>query len=145
MAAMTPLRLLPLLLAGCLMVGPARADPVLIVHPASGVDRLEVEQIINIYMGRLRQFPQGGAAIPLDLPGDHPGKARFYELLLGKNLAEVNAYWARLVFSGRTQPPRELLSEEEVLEQVARNRRAIGYVDRSKVDKRVRIVRELAP
>ena len=137
--------LFPLILAGFLSAGAAHSEPVLVVHPASGVDRLGVEEVINIYMGRLRQFPGGASAQPLDLPADHPGKARFYELLLRKSLAEVNAYWARLVFTGRTQPPREALSEEDVLERVARNRQAIGYVDRAKVDRRVRIVLELSP
>jgi ABC-type phosphate transport system substrate-binding protein len=141
----TLFRVTLLFLAGLAWSGLVRAEPVLIVHPANGVERLTQDEVTNIYMGRLRQFPNGAAALPLDLPADHPAKARFYELLVGRSLAEINAYWARLIFSGRTQPPRESASEEDIIEAVARNRRAIGYVDRARVDKRVRIILELKP
>ncbi len=138
------LRLLRLLaLTLLILTTAAEAEMVLIVHPGSGLERLTLEQVTNIYLGRLRQFPSGVPAQPVDLPDHSASKALFYELLVGKTLPEINAYWARLVFSGRTQPPREFETEEAVVEHVARNRHAIGYVDRAKADRRVRTVLEL--
>ena len=53
---------------------------------------------------------------------------------------EISAYWARLKFSGRTQPPEQIDDAESVLRRVAAERGAIGYIDAARVDKRVRVV-----
>lgn len=135
--------LLALALALALPVS-ARADLVLIVHPAAEAGGMTQKDAVNIYMGRLRAFPSGQAAQPLDLPADLPEKRQFYRQLVGKELADIDAYWARLLFSGRTKPPRAVRDQDEMLELVSRNPQAIGYVARSKVDGRVKVVLELA-
>jgi ABC-type phosphate transport system substrate-binding protein len=123
--------------------GTARADLVLIANPESAVDNLSREEAINIYMGRLRRFPSGAAAQPLDLPSGETEKALFYRLLVNKDLSDIEAYWARLVFSGRASPPRTVSNLKEVVERVAKEPNVIGYIDRTLVDKRVRIIMEL--
>lgn len=128
-----------------LMAGGAQADLVVVANPRSGIEHLSVDEAINIFLGRYRQLPGGLSAQPVDLPESHPDKARFYAGLVGKNLAEIRAYWARLVFSGKTAPPVPAASPEEVIERVAAERGAIGYVDRSKADGRVRVVLVVAP
>ncbi|MGZ5007373.1 MAG: hypothetical protein ACXWFI_06365 [Methylobacter sp.] len=120
----------------------ARADLVLIANPESAVDSLSRDEVINIYMGRLRRFPSGAAAQPLDLPSGEPEKALFYRLLVNKDLSDIEAYWARLVFSGRASPPRTIGSQKEAVERVAKEPNVIAYIDRALVDKRVRIIME---
>ena len=78
---------------------------VVVVNPGSGVDTLSRNEVINIFLGSFRQLPSGIAALPIDLPPGHPARAEFYRLLVGKNPAEINTYWARLIFSGKTRPP----------------------------------------
>lgn len=134
---------LPLLLI-MLWTGIAQADLVLIASAGTAVDNLSREQAVNIYMGRLRKFPSGEAAHPLDLPSSETEKALFYRLLVNKELYDIDAYWARLVFSGRASPPRKVGSPSEVIEHVAREPNVIGYVDRSLVDNRVKIIMELS-
>lgn len=121
----------------------AASDVVVIANPKVGAERLTRDDVVNIFLGRLRQFPSGQAALPADLPPAAPEKAQFYRQLVNKELAEINAYWARLVFSGRTQPPRQAHSAEELLSFVATTPGAVGYVERSLADGRVRIVFEL--
>lgn len=115
-------------------------DLVVIANPASGVERLSRDDAVNIFMGRYKKLPSGVSALPLDQAGE---KAAFYRALLGKELPEIRSYWARLVFSGQSAPPRQLDSAEEVIEVVASNKGAIGYVDRKSVDLRVSVVLEL--
>jgi hypothetical protein len=62
---------------------------------------------------------------------------------LNKTPAEINAYWARLIFSGKTRPPRVVDSVERMLHLVATRPGALAYVERSQVDARVKIVFEL--
>ena len=121
------------------------ADLVVIAHPKSGIDRLGRNDVINIFLGRFRQLPSGLSALPVDLPASQGERSAFYHQLVNKELAEINAYWARLVFSGRTMPPRQAASVDDLLDFVAVTPGAVGYVDRSQVNGRVKIVLELTP
>lgn len=121
--------------------GTAQAgDLAIIVHPSSGVDALTREEASHLFLGRVKTLPSGERAIVLD---SVPQRDAFYRGLVGKGLAEINAYWARLRFSGRTQPPEQLQDSRAVLERVANEPGAIGYVDPLVTDKRVRTVLKL--
>jgi ABC-type phosphate transport system substrate-binding protein len=122
----------------------AAADWVLVAHPKAGITRLTQDEVTNIYLGRYRRFASGVTAEPIDQAGDATLKADFYRQLVGKSLAEINAYWARLVFSGKTQPPRVVANSDEALQRVARAPGALAYVERAKADSRVMIVFEMA-
>ncbi|WP_374510009.1 hypothetical protein [Niveibacterium sp.] len=119
-------------------------DLVVVVNPGCSVMRLTRDDVINVYMGRLRKLPDGTPARPIDLlSSTGQEKQLFYQRLLSRDLAEVRAYWARLTFSGQASPPVQADSTEEVLTLVQRNPGGIGYVERSRADARVRVVFEL--
>ncbi len=120
----------------------ARADLVLVANPHSGIERLTQDEVINIYLGRYRRMTSGIAAEPVDLADESELRARFYRSLVNKSLAEINAYWARLVFSGKTRPPQLVNSVETALQFVAAHPGALAYLERSQIDRRVRIVFE---
>lgn len=137
---------LPAFLLACLMLIPVMVyseDMVVVANSQSGINKLSRDEVINIYLGRFRQLSSGVAAQPVDLPPAHADKARFYRLLVNKELAEINAYWSRLIFSGRTTPPRAVKGQEELLNFIRTTPGAIGYVDRAKIDDRVLLVYEL--
>jgi hypothetical protein len=113
---------------------------VLIANPESGIKAMDRDTAINLFMGRFKKLPSGITALPLDLTGD---RETFYRQLVNKRLPEINSYWARLVFSGRASPPRQIETPEEVLEIVANNRGAIGYVPRGATDDRVVVLADL--
>jgi len=142
---MKTLRFLLLTLLIAIPASPtAAADWVLIANPKAGIANLSQDDVTNIYLGRYRRLASGLTAEPIDQPADSPLKARFYRQLVDKNLAEINAYWARLVFSGKTRPPRVVANDEEAVQFVSRNLDALAYVDKSKVDARVSIVFSMA-
>lgn len=124
----------------------AYADLVVVANPKSGIERLTQDEVINIYLGRYRRLATGIVAEPVDLAGEHELKVRFYRRLVGKTLAEINAYWARLIFSGRTRPPLAVSSVEAALRHVAANPEALAYADKNQAqgDRRVVIVFDLA-
>jgi hypothetical protein len=142
------MKILPYLLLTLLIVAPASptaaADWVLIANPKAGIGHLSQDDVTNIYLGRYRRLASGLTAEPIDQPADSPLKARFYRQLVDKNPAEINAYWARLVFSGKTRPPRVAASEEEAVQLVSRNVDALAYVDKTRVDARVTVVFAIA-
>ncbi len=121
----------------------ADTDLVIVVNPASGVERQNREEVTALFMGRTKKLPSGLMALPIDqsASGDRP---RFYRELVNKEPAEINAYWARLIFSGQGSPPRQADNAAEVIEIVSGNKGAIGYLPRGAADRRVRIILDLA-
>jgi ABC-type phosphate transport system substrate-binding protein len=111
-----------------------------IVNPASGVDSLSREEVSHLFLGRIKNLSSGLSAVVIDTL---PQREAFYQALLGRGITEIDAYWARLRFSGRTQPPLRLGDANAVLERVAHERGAIGYVDSALVDRRVKTVLRL--
>lgn len=121
----------------------AKADLVVVMNLDSGVYKLSKQDVINIYMGRYRKLPNNLFATPLDVYEDAPEKESFYRGLIDKTLPEINSYWALLKFSGKTSPPESLKNQLSILSRVARDRNAIGYVDRANLSDQVRVVYEV--
>ena len=123
----------------------AQAELVVIVNARSGVAAMTRNEVINIFFGRYRQFFNGLEAQPVDLVDGVPERSRFYAALVGKDLADVDAYWSRQIFSGRMRPPARVANAEDVIKWVATHPGGIGFVDLNKADARVRIVYEFKP
>jgi len=121
------------------------ADIVVIVNPASGVDKLTRAEAVDIFLGRYRKFPSGRTALPIDLAETNRERAGFYQLLVNKSPAEISSYWARLVFSGQISPPFRVPDAKTAVELVESNPNAIAYVDRASVNLNVRVVLEIKP
>jgi len=109
---------------------PARADVWVVVPVSSNVKAMSQKELVDLYMGRSRAFPDGTFALPFDLPRDDPGRAAFYKALTGMDLAQINSYWSRLMFSGQTLPPQPLPGEAAMADLVRRNPSAAGSCSR---------------
>jgi ABC-type phosphate transport system substrate-binding protein len=112
----------------------ARAEVVVIVNAKHPAAALSAEQIANVYLGK------DGSFAPLDLPESAPLRGEFYKKIAGRDAAQLKAMWARLIFTGKAQPPKQVGSSAEAVQQVAGNDRAIAYVDKSAVDASVKAV-----
>lgn len=122
---------------------PAQAEIVVIINPGNPLMSLTREQLIDIYMGRSTHFPGGRATWPIDLPDDSPVRSGYYEKLVSKSVTQINAFWARLMFSGRATPPHVLADPLSVIQQVAHNPDAIAYIDSKDVTDKVKVVYRL--
>ena len=135
--------LVPVLLALLLSTQSVAAEElVLIVHRDSGISTLSREQASHLFLGRVKMLPSGGRANVVEV---EPLRASFYRRLLGREIAEINAYWARLQFSGRTQPPLRVSDSAAAVARVAEDPQAIAFVDAVPEDPRARVVLRLGP
>lgn len=64
-----------------------------------------------LYRGKMKSL-QGQRIELADWPQRSTERELFYQSLLGKDIAQMNAYWASLSFSGKARPPKEILSAE---------------------------------
>lgn len=128
-------KLLALLL---LLTSSARAEVAVIANPKNILDAPTRQQVQDIFLGRTRTFPNGKFALPIDQTS--PLRAEFYRLLTGRPIEQINAYWARIIFTGQASPPLRVPDDSAVLKIVRENEDAIGYVDKAHVDKTVHVL-----
>jgi ABC-type phosphate transport system substrate-binding protein len=118
----------------------AAADLVVIVSARSPVTMLRPDQVAAIFLGQAARFPDGVEAVPLDQPIGSKLRDEFYERVASKTPALLKAYWSKMVFTGRGQPPGEAPDNTAVRRRVADNPELIGYIERGALDGSVRPV-----
>lgn len=123
----------------------AAGEIAVVVSAKSTVTRLTQNEVIDIFLGRHRELPGGLAALPIDQPKASPTRADFYRALTNKTLSEINAYWARLYFSGKANPPTQADKPADVALHVLNTNGGIGYLDQDQLDPRFRVVLKLPP
>lgn len=118
------------IITACLLVpGLVRGQDILVVaNQKNPLQSLTKQQLTDLYMGRAHYFPSGGAVLKMDAAGDSELRALFYRALVGMSLPEINAYWARLMFSGRATPPMQMTSSKDIARLVSENPNALGYI-----------------
>lgn len=121
----------------------AASEIAVVVNTENPVDSLTTKEVSDFFLSRRRVFPSGDAVLVIEQQRDSKLRDIFFRLLNGMTIKQLNAYWARLQFSGEIQPPESLPDNKAVLEAVQKNRNAIGYVDATSLDNSVKIILRL--
>ena len=116
------------------------ADFVVIVSAKSPVTALRAEQVAAIFLSQTGRYPGGEEAVALDLPVGHAMRDEFYNKVAARTPALMKAYWTKMVFTGRGQPPRELPNSVAVRRMVAENPAMIAYIERTALDASVKAI-----
>jgi ABC-type phosphate transport system substrate-binding protein len=111
-----------------------------VVSARSPIDSLRADQVAAIFLGQAPRFPNGAVATALDQPIGSFERDQFYLRVTGKTPALLKAYWSKMVFTGRGQPPRELAGSAAVRKAVADDPGLVGYIEREALDPSVRQV-----
>lgn len=118
----------------------AAAEVVPVVSSQNPLTAISRNEITNIFFGKTNRFPNGQAAIPIDQPDSSSTHEGFYRSIANRRPADIKAYWSKMIFTGRGQPPRVAPDDEAVKDILARKPQAIGYIDRKSVDSRVKVL-----
>ena len=121
----------------------AATDLVVVVNKHNKINTLSKRQVIDIYMGRYGTFPDGETVQPLDLPAQSQLKNDFYLKLVNQDESKINAYWARLLFSGRAKPPETVKSVEEILRKLQKSELSIAYIPETELTDNIKVVYRL--
>jgi len=136
----TGLVLVPLL--ACLAAPALAEDVAVIVHPERG-ERLDEDGLRKIYLKTRRFWSDGAVIVPVNRNAGSALRTAFDRALFGEEVRRLAVYWNREYFRG-VLPPATLASDEAVLRFVAGEKRAIGYIQSSRVDDSVRAVLRFA-
>lgn len=115
------------------------ADIAVIVHPTNTA-AFDKNLIERIYMGKTGNFENGRPASPINSSKGNNTREEFNKLVIGRTDTQVNAYWSKLLFTGKGTPPSEVANDQDVIVTVSANENAIGYVDTASVTDNVKVV-----
>lgn len=121
----------------------AAADIVAIVAATSSQTVLSKNEVMDIFLGKTTRFPDGKPAQPIDQIEGSPARDEFYRTFAGKSPAQIKAYWSKIIFTGRGQPPPEVSRSTDLKKRIVEHPGAIGYIEQRNVDDSVKVV--LAP
>lgn len=120
------------LLAGAFLllgtIAPTWGTELLLVHGQTPVTGLSLQDLQDIYLGRKRNWTDGGTRVVLSTLEEGPVS----DALMGKvgrSYKQFVTFWRKQVFTGLGSEPSRFSQEEELVAFVAATPGAIGYVD----------------
>ncbi|MEZ9743801.1 hypothetical protein AB4320_03810 [Vibrio splendidus] len=130
------------LLGSLLLLSPAQAaEDYVIFSLDSGFEEISINKARKLYRGKTKRL--NGKRVELsDWPENSAEREDFYQLLLGKNAAQMNAHWAGLSFSGKARYPREIktASTDSLVDWLDDKPNRIGYSPLSSVPQNANIL-----
>jgi ABC-type phosphate transport system substrate-binding protein len=142
MSYLKQIRLFPVMavLAMASGISLAKAEVVLVTSAKSPVDSLTSNQVVDIFLGKADELPSGAPIVPVDHAEGSKEKEEFYKRYTNRTLPQVRAYWSKLIFTGKGEPPKEIGDSERLKKYLATHPNCIGYLKRDKVDPTLKIV-----
>jgi ABC-type phosphate transport system substrate-binding protein len=116
------------------------AEMVAVVSANNPVTTLSQNQVMDIFLGKASRFPDGTPAVPIDQVEGSEARDEFYAAFAGKSPAQLKAHWSKIIFTGRGQPPMAVSNSIEVKKHVVATPNAIGYIEKTLVDGRVKVL-----
>lgn len=115
------------------------AEYVVIVNQGVSTD-LSQQDVERLFLAKTKTFPDGNTAVPVNQQEGSEIRITFDSRINGKNESQMKSYWAKLIFTGKAIPVRQLGSDQEVLEFVASQPGAIGYINAGNADDSVTVL-----
>ncbi len=134
------------LLAWCAFLpDPASAQGVdrslrVVVNKENKVASLTTDDLTRIFLGKKTLWDSRTRIVPVMPEEESPTGELFLSGTLKKSVSQFRAYWKRLLFSGGGAVPKVFRNHDQLLDFVARQPGAIGIVEASAVDDRVRVL-----
>jgi ABC-type phosphate transport system substrate-binding protein len=116
------------------------ADLVVIVSARTSLTVLRADQVADIFLSQTSSFPDGSEAVAVDQKLGSPLRDQFYDKVAHRSPALMKAYWTKLIFTGRGQPPTEVDDNAAMRKLVADTPGMVGYIERAALDPSVRAV-----
>lgn len=112
-----------------LHMGVAQAQ-VIVVNKANTTAELSAGQAKLMFLRKVKRlWPETNKPIkPVNIKGSNPAKATFLSKVLAMSNEEMEQYFKQRQFANSETPPTEVDSENQVIDFVAGNEGAIGYV-----------------
>lgn len=108
----------------------AKAQVIVIANPSVKASDVSKNDLRDVFTGASTSLKDGGNVTPILLKAG-PAHEEFLQSYIGKNDTAFRAGWRSLVFSGQATMPKSLDSDAAVVDFVAHNAGAIGYIGKA--------------
>jgi ABC-type phosphate transport system substrate-binding protein len=129
-----------LVIALSLVTNAAIADVVVVVSSKSPLTTLSKSQIADMFFGKAGRLSSGVQPVPVDQAEGSAARNEFYLKVADKSASQMKAYWSKLIFTGRGQPPQVVRDSAEMKKRITGNLAAIGYIDSNMLDDTVKVL-----
>jgi ABC-type phosphate transport system substrate-binding protein len=127
------------LAAAQLFSGFAGAQVVVIANPSVKAAEVSKSDLRDVFTGAASNLKDGSHVTPVLLKSGS-AHSEFLAEYIGKDDTAFRASWRSLVFSGQATMPKSLDSEAAVVEYVAHNPGAIGYISKATPHEGVKVL-----
>jgi ABC-type phosphate transport system substrate-binding protein len=128
-----------LLAAASILVVHAQAQVIVIANPGVKATEVSKNDLKDVFTGAATALPGGGNVVPILLKAGTVHE-EFLQAYIGKNDTAYRAGWRSLVFSGQASMPKSLDGDAAVVEFVAHNAGAIGYIGKATPHEGVKVL-----
>jgi ABC-type phosphate transport system substrate-binding protein len=99
-----------------------------VVNAQNPETQIGIEQLASLFLKDMSKWSRGTAVLPVDQPLSSPTRAAFSRDVFGQPVLVIEGYWRQQITSGRKEPPPIKTSDKAVVDYVAANVGAVGYV-----------------
>jgi ABC-type phosphate transport system substrate-binding protein len=117
----------------------AKAQVIVIANPGVKATEIGKSDLRDVFTGAATALPGGGNVVPILLKAG-TAHEEFLQAYIGKNDTAYRAGWRSLVFSGQASMPKSLETDAAVVEFVAHNAGAIGYIGKATPHEGVKVL-----
>ncbi|MGD0295158.1 MAG: hypothetical protein ABSB30_15025 [Terracidiphilus sp.] len=128
-----------LLAVATILAAHVQAQVIVIANPGVKATEISKSDLRDVFTGAATALPGGGSVAPILLKGGTVHE-EFLRTYIGKNDTSYRAVWRSLVFSGQASMPKSLDTDAAVVEFVAHNAGAIGYIGKATPHEGVRVL-----
>ncbi len=111
-----------------------------VVNKENKIVSLTADDLTRIFLGKKTLWDSGTRIVPAMPEEESPAGEAFLTGTLQKSVSQFRTYWKRLLFSGGGAVPKVFRTSGQILDFVNRQPGAIGVVEASAVDDRVRVL-----
>lgn len=122
-----------------LIAGQVKAQAIVIANPGVKTSEVSKGDLRDVFTGAASSLKDGSHVTPVLLKAG-AAHEEFLSEYVGKNDTAFRASWRSLVFSGQATMPKSLDSESAVVDYVAHNAGAIGYIGKSTPHEGVKVL-----
>jgi hypothetical protein len=116
----------------------AKAQVIVIANPGVKASDVSKNDLRDVFTGASTSLG-GGSVVPILLKSG-TAHEEFLQAYIGKNDTAYRAGWRSLVFSGQATMPKSLDGDAAVVEFVAHNTGAIGYIGKATPHEGVKVL-----
>jgi ABC-type phosphate transport system substrate-binding protein len=113
-----------------------------IVNKSNTMTAPDDKMLSMLFLSKKKSFENGNRVVAFDLYEGSEIRDKFYENVIKKSKGQLKSYWSKLIFTGQGKPPEIIGSDEEIMRSVASNESAIAYIDASKVNDTVKVIKK---